>query len=65
MMQKVAKSLQEEDDDQRLTISEKDASRLSVIFRAASLGERGVDCAAFYPHCALPFRAEARDRRRR
>lgn len=62
VVQKAIESIEEEgelgihlDDDQ---------SKVALLVRAALQGEQGVDCAAIYPHCSLPFREESRDRRR-
>lgn len=62
MVQKAIESLKEEEDTS-FNLDD-DHSKLALLVRAASHGERGVDCAAFYPHCPLPFREESRDRRR-
>jgi hypothetical protein len=60
MVQKAIESFKEEEE---LGV-QLDESKLALLVQAASHGEQGVDCAAFYPHCSLPFHEESRDRRR-
>lgn len=62
MVQKAVESMKEENNFE-FNLDE-DNSKFAQLVRAASHGERGVDCAAFYPECSLPFREESRDRRR-
>lgn len=62
MVQKAIESFKEEEElGVQLDVDE---SKLALLVQAASHGEQGVDCAAFYPHCSLPFHEESRDRRR-
>jgi hypothetical protein len=60
MVQKAIESFKEEEE---LGV-QLDEYKLALLVQAASHGEQGVDCAAFYPHCSLPFHEESRDRRR-
>lgn len=62
MVQKTIESLKE--DDELVLQLDDDQSKMALLVQAALQGEQGVDCAAIYPHCSLPFREESRDRRR-
>jgi hypothetical protein len=62
MVQKAIESFKEEEEELEIQLDD-DQSKLALLVRAAH-GEQGVDCAAFYPHCSLPFHEESRDRRR-
>ena len=63
MVQKAIESFKEDEVEFEIQLDD-DQSKLALLVRAASHGEQGVDCAAFYPHCSLPFHEESRDRRR-
>lgn len=62
MVQKAIESLK--DEEEPAVKLDDDQSKWALLVRAASQGERGVDCGALFPDCALPFGQEARDRRR-
>ena len=64
MVQKAIESFKEEEEELGIQLLDDDESKLALLLRAASHGEQGVDCAAIYPHCSLPFHEESRDRRR-